>query len=287
MLALTVLCALLSAYLNAQAAVLQRGATGQIAAADLFRRSIVRNAMQNRVWLTGVALQVAGFFAQAAALYAGSLIVVAPLLTTDLVFLVAILHFRSGLTMKLREWAAVAILCAGLAGFLVALQPHGVASAVSFDEWLLAAVAVTICICVGAIAMRRIPHLQLRAVVGGAVAGLHFAFTAVITKLVLLESHHGIGQLWSSWQLYALIVFGVTSALSMQSMYGSGPLTVTQPSLETVEAAAGILFGVVLFGDYVHHSAGALGAAAVSAVAIGIGILLLASSKRLSAVPQA
>jgi drug/metabolite transporter (DMT)-like permease len=281
MIAVTVSFSLLSALLNAVAAILQRRATGQVAPQHLFHHRILSAVIRSRLWLTGVALQVVGFFAQAVALHGGSLVLVAPLLTTDLIFLVALFHFGFGFRMGVREWGAVALLSAGLGGLLTATNPHGGSPAISFGHWLWAFVIITVLIVAGALSMRRIRSIPIRAVLGGATAGLHFAFTAVLTKLVLAQLEHGALHEFVSWQLYALIIVGISSALTMQSMYGSGPLTITQPALEIVEAAAGIAFGLLLFGDHVNHSSAALAASAISGFVLFAGIILLASSKRL------
>lgn len=281
MIAATVGFSLFSALLNAIAAILQRRATGQVEPRYLFHHRMLSAVIRNRLWLTGIALQVAGFFAQAAALHGGSLMVVAPLLTTDLVFLVALLHFGLGFHMGAREWGAVLLLSIGLGGLLAATNPHGGSPAISFGHWLWSFVIITVLIVAGALSMRRVRSIPVRAILGGATAGLHFAFTAVLTKLVLAQLQNGVWHEFVSWQLYGLIIVGVSSALSMQSMYGSGPLTITQPALEIVEAGAGIAFGLLLFGDHVNHSSGALAAAAVSGFVLFVGIILLASSRRL------
>jgi len=91
--ALAIIFALLSANLNALSAVLQRRATGQVHARDLFRRRILTVVLRNKLWLAGVGMQVAGWFAQAIALHNGSLVLVEPLLITDILFLLVYLHF--------------------------------------------------------------------------------------------------------------------------------------------------------------------------------------------------
>jgi len=285
MLAFTVVFALASAFLNAAATILQRRATGDIVPEKLFHHSIVRAAMRQRLWLIGVGLEVLGFFAQAAALRHGSLVIVGPLLTADLLFLVALLTFRFGVPMGVREWSAAALLTAGLASLIADTNPTGGHPTTSFDHWFTALLVIAGIIVIGALVMRRTQIGTTRGILGGTVAGLHFAFTAVATKLTLAElSAHGFWHLFVTWQLYALIVVGVSSVFSMQSMYGAGSLIITQPALEITEAVAGVIFGLVLFGDHIRHPLGVpgtLAAASASGLAICIGIVLLASSRRL------
>jgi len=281
MIVVTVGFALLSALLNVVGAILQRHATGQVEPDHLYHHRILQAVITNRLWLGGITLQIAGFFAQAAALRNGSLVVVEPLLTTDIVFLIVILHFVVGYRLGWREWSAVVCISAGLGGLLAAANPHGGHTAVSLHHWLGAFAVIVGLIAIGATAMRMVRSSMLRAVLGGATAGLHFAFSAVATKLTLVELQaHGFWHLFATWQLYALILVGVSAALSMQSMYGSGSLTITQPAMEIMEAIAGISFGLLLFKDHISYTPGALVIEIIGVVVLFVGIVLLAGSRR-------
>lgn len=281
MIIVTVVFALLSALLNVVGAILQRHATGKVEPKQLYHHRILGSVITNKLWLSGIVLQIGGFFAQAAALHSGSLVVVEPLLTTDILFLVIILHFGFSFHLGWREWSAVIFITAGLGGLLAAANPHGGHPAVDLRHWLGAFVIIVGLIIIGAIAMRRVRNATLRAVLGGATAGLHFAFSAVATKLTLTQLQaHGFAHLFVTWQLYAIILLGTTAALSMQSMYGSGSLTITQPAMEIMEAVAGISFGLLLFKDHVSHAPFALAIEIVGVIVLFVGIILLAGSRR-------
>lgn len=276
-----ILFSILGAFLNASAAVLQRQATGQLPADALFRVHTVREAITSRLWLIGVGLQIAGFFAQAGALTQGSLAVVEPLLTTDVIFLLALMHFGLNIRVGLREWGAMILLSAGLGTMLAAANVRGGVTAIGFPHWLVAFIIIGALVVSGAIAMRRLPPSRLRALIGGVTGGIHFAFTAVVAKLMIDELQYGVLHEFVSWQLYALIIVGVTSALTMQSMYGAGPLAISQPAVEITDASLGVIMALVLFGDSINHTAWALVAEIGGAVLLTIGIILLAGSHRL------
>lgn len=277
MLSLTVAAALFAAFLNASSAVMQRRATGQVDAKQLFRGSILKNVIKNRLWLGGVALQVCGFFAQAVALSNGSLVVVAPLMTTDLLFLLLLIHFGLGIRIRRDGWLAMLAVALGLSGLLAAAQPSGGHTPVELSVWLVVFAAIGTVVVCGAITMRRVRSDALRAAIGGITAGAHFGLTAAVTKLVLEQlQQYGPWHEFVNWPLYALIIVGVSSALSMQSMYAAGSLAISQPALEITEALQGVLIGVWVFGDSVQHSSGALAFEAASAFVLAIGIIVLA-----------
>ncbi|HSX37053.1 MAG TPA: DMT family transporter [Patescibacteria group bacterium] len=275
---LVVSAAIFSAFLDASAAVLQRRATGQIAARELFRGSILAAAIKHRLWVAGVFVQILAFFVQAIALANGPLVVVAPLLTTDLVFLLLLIHFGLGLRVRRRAWLAMLALALGLSGLLVATNPRGGHIPVNGWLWLLTFFIVGTVIAVGAFAMRHTRSIHIRAVIGGVTAGAHFGLTAAVTKLVLQQLQYGVWHEFASWELYALIIIGVSSVLTMQSMYGSGPLAITQPALEITVTLQGILIGIFLFGDHVNGSTGSLAITFGSALLLALGIIFLGNA---------
>ena len=286
MVVIAVIFALLSAALDALGAVFQRRATGQVEARHLFRAHIIRMVLRHKLWLTGVGLNVVGFFALAIALHSGSLVLVQPLLITDILFLFLFIHFGLKQRFGWREVIAASMLVAGLSVLLVVARPRGGTVRAELGPWLIAFLVVAGLIIAGAIGMRRATYVPLRAAIGGVTAGLHYTFMSAFAKLVIEQLQYGFWHEFLNWPLYGLIIVGVTSALSMQSMYGSGPLTITQPALEITEAVAGISTGVLLFGDFVNHSAGDLAIESAAGLVAAGGIVLLAGSNRLRTLAE-
>lgn len=279
--ALAIIFALLSANLNALSAVLQRRATGQVRAGDLFRRQIVTVVLRNKLWLAGIGLQVAGWFAQAIALHNGSLALVAPLLITDILFLLLYLHFFMQARIGYQGFAGVGLLVVGLSCLLLVANPRNGQVSTNSWPWSLAIGVVGSIIVVTAVVIRRSRHITARSLLAGFAAGLHFSFTAALTKLVLVQLQFGVWHTLITWQLWTLAVIGISSALTMQSMYGAGPLALTQPALEITEALAGIQFGIILFGETINTSVWALAIEAFSGLLAAIGITLLARNHTL------
>ena len=272
---------LIAAFLNAVGSLTQRRATGQIDVSRLFKHRIVFDALRNRMWLLGGAAQLAAFTAQATALHAGPLIVVGPLMTTDLVFLMLLLRAYFNVAIGRREWLGALAISGGLSLLLATANPRGGDIPVDIAVWLLTGAVVAAIVITGAIYMRKGPAPPLRAAIGGLTAGAHFALTAALIKLVMQQWHLGIGNEFTSWPLWGLAIVGITSFLSLQSMYGAGPLAISWPIVEITEAVGGVVIGLTLFGDTVNTSISALAAETGGGAILAGGIIMLASSRRL------
>lgn len=272
---------LIAAFLNAVGSLTQRRATGQIDVKHLFKHGIVVDAFQNQQWLLGGSAQLAAFAAQATALHAGPLVVVGPLMTTDLVFLMLLLRVYFHVGIGRREWLGALAISGGLSLLLVFANPRGGDIPVDISVWLLTGAMVTAIVVTGAIYMRKGPAPPLRAAIGGLTAGAHFALTAALIKLVMQQWHLGVLHEFASWPLWGLAIVGITSFLSLQSMYGAGPLAISWPIVEITEAVGGVIIGLTLFGDTVNDSIGALAAETGGGAVLALGIVLLASSRRL------
>ena len=164
---------------------------------------------------------------------------------------------------------------------LVTANPHGGDIPVQLSSWVLTIVIIVVIVITGAVFMRKGPAPPLRAAVGGITAGAHFALTAALIKLVMQQWHLGIGHEFVSWPLWGLAIVGITSFLSLQSMYGAGPLAISWPIVEITEAIGGVLIGLTLFGDTVNTAPGLLAAETGGGAILAAGIVLLASSRRL------
>src|SRR5258708_11786688 len=109
--------ALAASLVNALTSVLQRLGVQNAPADATLRLSLLKYALRRGVWLLGFALMIVSFVLQAIALHVGRLSQVQPILTTELVFLSAILAiwFRFAIGWRGR-FRGVAV-ASGLSGF--------------------------------------------------------------------------------------------------------------------------------------------------------------------------
>lgn len=281
MLFIAVIAALVGSLANATSGVLQRQATGTPEARELFSRHFMVTLARNQMWLLGEALDIFGFLLQAVALKFGSLTLVEPLLTTNLIFVLLILRWRFQVPAKWREWGGAVAICVGLSFLLLAASPHGGQVQFNGSDWLITALSIGVFVIASAVLVRRIPMAAWRAAIAGVAAGANFALTAAFTKLAVNKLQLGIPTLMSSWEVYALIASGICALLVMQSAYGAGPLAISTPAMQIVDPLLSVVIGILLFNDFVDFSSGAIAAEIVSGLVMVGGIIALGSSKRI------
>ncbi len=242
------LLAVAAALSNAFTSILQRLGVEDAPSDASLRPSLLAHALRRGVWLAGFALLVAGFLLQAVALHLGSLTSVQPILTTELLFLVAILWLWFRVPVRLVDWAAAIAAAAGLAGFLYFAQPgvdRAVPGGVAWAEVggtcaLIAAIAVL---------LARVGPRWWRAAMFGLAAAIGYAFTAALTKVVTGYVAANPVSMFSHWQTYMIAVGGVLSVFLAQNAYHAGPIAASQSTLVLVDPLASILIGVGLFND--------------------------------------
>lgn len=275
---ISILFALLAAASNALSSVLQRRAARAVAApGQPFRLGLVWRLLRNGTWLGGIGALVAGFLFQAAALSAGGLSLVQPILVTELPFTMIIiaLFFRTRLSG--RSWLAIGALTVGLATLLAAAGPTRGRRYPDEIEWAIAAV-VTVGLIGYLLSCSRLARSGLRAAVLGVASGVGFSFTAALMKEAVRALPHGLGAVLTSWSVYAMVAAGVASLLLLQDALHSGSLVAVQPGLNISDPVASIAYGVGLFGEEIR-----LGAWSLLEV-LGV-VLMLFGSTRLAQSP--
>ena len=116
--------ALAASLVNALTSVLQRLGVQNAPADAALRLSLLTHALRRGVWLLGFALMIVSFVVQAVALHIGRLSEVQPILTTELVFLAAILAIWFRFRIGRREWLGAIAVAGGLSGFLYFAHPQ-------------------------------------------------------------------------------------------------------------------------------------------------------------------
>ncbi|MEV7689752.1 DMT family transporter [Streptomyces bungoensis] len=286
---LTIVLALLAALSNASASVLQRRAATdeeQRAAADEedgrgeARRAVrwLSKVTRRPHWLIGTSLLVVSSLLQASALSVGSLAVVQPLLTTELLFTLVVgslvFHHRP----DRRTWLAFAALGLGLALFLAAAAPSTGVTTAPGGLWLMAggALLVLVALLVG---LARVRSGAPRAALLGLASAVSFACTAALMKEVVGRIPQGPGAVFGHWSLYATAVAGLLSFLLLQGAFRAGSLTASQPALTLGDALTSVALGWALFDERIG-----LGVRVVPEL---IGVLLIgAGSIGLASAPS-
>lgn len=265
------ICALGSAVCFGTASVLQavaaRAATepGPGSGVDpaLFLRAL-------RQWRygAGLALDGCGFVLQVVALRSLPIYAVGAALAASLAVTAVVAARLLRVRLSGTEWAAVAVVCAGLAMLGSAAGGEGERAGPPALRWSMLGVAAGVLLA-GAVA-GRLPE-RSRALVLGLGAGCGFGVVEVAVRLI---DDLSPGALVADPALYALLVGGGSAFLLLTSALQRGSVTTATAGMVLGETIGPALVGVVWLGDRTRDG---LGWSAVAGFAVAVaGALALA-----------
>jgi drug/metabolite transporter (DMT)-like permease len=266
-----------AALTSAAGGVLQRIGVESAPAEHAMRLSLLTYALRRGIWVLGFALLLVTFGLQASALRFGDLSVVQPILTMELLFLIAILRVVFGRTLGWREVLGALAIVAGLAGFLVSAAPvvrHGVPGSRSLGIVSAVVVASALVLVAGA---QRGPRWW-RAAAFGAAAGVLFAYNASLTKATATLVTGGWGHVFGHWEPYAIGVTGATGFFVLQNALHAGPIASSRAAMVMVNPVVSVVIGVFTFGEHLRSSPGLVVLEAASLVVMLAGAYRLTQS---------
>ncbi|MGA8014868.1 MAG: DMT family transporter, partial [Candidatus Dormiibacterota bacterium] len=238
------------------------------------------------LWLLGVAVMVAGYGLQAAALGLGRLAVVEPILATSLVVALVVAALRHRAWPRGADWVALALATGGVATFLIAAAPTGGRLVPPAVWWapLLSGVAV-----LGLAVLWRSPTWPAsRAAMGlAAVAGITLGCSDALVKTTLGSASELHWTVLATYAPYLLVIVGAAGFFLQQHAYRIGELKAALPAASVLEPVTGTVLGLTLFGERIatHDvwSGLTLGVAAAALIAgvwrLGAAPLLAGGSK--------
>ncbi|HET6965065.1 MAG TPA: DMT family transporter [Acidimicrobiales bacterium] len=276
---LSYLLAVLAAASNAASNILQRQANRQEPPEVAMRLRLIIDLLHRPVWLAGLVTVTASFILDGAALSTGRLAAVQPILVLELPLTLvgASFVFRSA-PLRLREWSAIVVMSAGLAGLIFCLDPtRGHSRGLPSVSWIVG-VAITL----GAVAACVIGSLRggpggRRAALLGLASGIGFGLTAAFMKSTTGQLDHGLVAVLETWTTYAMIATGLGAMFLMQNALQSGRLIAAQPGISLADPGVAILWGVMAFGEHIRGGAYTAGAV-VSGGLLAAGVFMLSRS---------
>ncbi|GAA4790004.1 DMT family transporter [Streptomyces ziwulingensis] len=247
---LPVLFALLAAFSNASATVLQRRAALTVPQSQGFRLSLILDLLRRPVWLAGMVAVVVAGVAQAVALATGPLTLVQPLFVLELPLALLLASMTTGRRMPRVMWQAVVAVVAGLGVALGAAAPGHGQDDVTLARWLPALVACGVGTVLLAGAGLRRPVGKARAGCLGAATAVCYALTAALMKdaMRVLDTD-GLTGFLTTWQTYGFAAAGVGAVLLLEHAMQGGPLVASQPALTLGDATVSLLLGVLLYQE--------------------------------------
>ena len=217
-------------------------------------------------WLLGMGVLVLAPIFQFLALKVGTLTQVQPVLTTELLFLLAIIvvthHQRPGP----REWVGAVAIVVGLLVFLLAAQPGGAHSELKPGYGLPLAIA-SVVIVLAFWGLGTIWPGWIRAALFGAAAAAAFAFQASMSKI--LAGLH-VGQVLTSPALYGFAIMGGLGFIFFQHALRAGHVAASRAAMVIVNPMLSVAIGVIGFGETLATTP-----VAITFEIVGVAILLI------------
>ncbi len=269
--------------------VLQQYAARQEPESRFLSWRILTDLLRKPRWLIGIACMVAGQLLAAWSLGHLELTLVEPLLTTYLLFALLLAVPMSKQAMHWTEAVGALILCAGVALLSVSrsTKPIGLSFG-SFSHWPAAAIIAGIAFVAVQIGQRA--RGPARATLTGLAAGLVFGIQDALTRQTLeIVQGHPLTVVFTTWPPYCLLGAGIVGLWLMQNAFSAGPLHSSLPTIAAGEPVAGIVLGIVVFGDRIQISAGQLAIEAGGIAALIVGVVMVARSSAfggLSKIPH-
>jgi uncharacterized membrane protein len=269
--------AVAAALANALTSVFQRMGVEDAPEETTMRLSLLAYAVRRGVWLLGFGFMICSFLMQSFALHIGRLSVVQPILTMELLFLVAILGVWFRFSISLREWVGASAIAFGLAGFLYFAAPGGGTAVPTNLGWAVVGGTTVFFICVTVVATRWGPRWWKAAMFGSA-AAISYAFTAALIKTVSnYAANDWVTMLWH-WQTYGVAAFGLLGLFLTQNAFHAGPLAASQSTLVLVDPLVSISLGIALYGDTLRTSGPYGPLEAISLLVMFMGAVFLSNS---------
>lgn len=269
--ALVVAAALAGSVFTAVGIVVRQRATMDVPADRGVSVLMLKTLLGRRLWWAGTAAAVIGYAFYAAALAYGSLLLVAPLLVSALLFALPLSAWLSHRRVSRTEWGWAGVLTVALAVFvaLARTAPGDYEGSEAPAVAVAAASVVVVAACL--VAAGRFSDWR-RAILLALPVGLMFGLVAVLTKVEMhILTEDGAVRALTSPVTYALIAIAVIATLLQQSAFHAGSLKASVPAMLVLEPVVAVLLGQVVLGEHLTVSA-------PSAVALGAAMAAMAAA---------
>jgi drug/metabolite transporter (DMT)-like permease len=231
-------------------------------------------------WAAGLAVGVAGIGLHAAALHAGALAVVQPLLVTSLAFALPVRALLDRARPSAGQTIAAAVLAVGVAVFVAAAHPSAGQSAL--DAGAAAPVIAAGAMIAGAcsLAANRARSGRFAGFALGLAAGILYGLVGGVLKAVVHTAISQPAAAVAAWPTWALVVLGAWAVVIHQRAYADAPLSVSLPVLTVANPLVAIVFGAAVFGERPASTPLAILAQALSLAVIIASVTMLARPDR-------
>lgn len=275
---MVVLLGLGAAVLLAVGFVLQQHEAAQLHGTSL-RPGVLLVLARSPVWLAGIAAMVAGQLLGATALGVGSLIVVAPLLATSVLFALPLGALASHRRLSRADWVGAGTTVVGLSLLLVISDPErsGQEVDVAVPDIITAGTVIAVLVAL-LLTVSRHRSPPVRALLVAACAGTVFGLQDFLTQQTFEVLDRGIGALVAAWQPWVLLVVAVVGLTLSQNAFSTADLTASLPALTIAEPVCAMVLAATLLDEGLRTQPGPLAAGVTGLALMVVGVVLLARS---------
>lgn len=248
--AFVVAAALAGAVFTAIGIVVRQRATMDVPEDRGVSTEMITTLLRRPLWWAGTASAVTGYAFQAVALTFGSLLLVAPLMVSALLFALPLSAWLAHRRVSRLEWGWAIVLTVALAVF-VSLARTKPGDYEASESTAIAVAAGCLVLVGGCVAIAARLADWRRAITLAVAVGVMFGMVAVLTKIEThIATEAGAVRLLTSPVTYALIVFGVGATLLQQSAFHAGSLKASVPAMLVLEPVVAVLLGQVVLGEH-------------------------------------
>jgi hypothetical protein len=282
MISVVFLACIIASALNAGSSLFEREAASFSGSNKLFTKELSSILIRNKKFIFGIGMQVAASIVEVVAISQGSLVLVGPLLTLDLVFLWLFISRRYKLKISNLNWIAVGLIIGGLSLLYFCTDPKEGKFKYNWVPWVVASSIFVVLVFIAYVVSNITKSKTIHAMVLAVATAFNYALDAGLAKLLLDQIRaHGVFYMFTSWAIYALFILAMISIIMTQNTLHAGPLTVSQPVIEMVQAVSSALIGIFIFNDKLHSDWITIVGDGVAIIAIGVGIYITATTKDL------
>jgi drug/metabolite transporter (DMT)-like permease len=280
-------CALGAAASFGVANVVQMRAARRTGAGDGIDARLLLRLATDRSWLLGLATSTLGYALQALALFLAPVVLVQPLIVTELLFALPLAAILAGGRLRRREWTAASLVAGGLAAFMLVAQPSGMRTEVPPAAWATMTVAVGLFVAAFTSFAEVNRHRpMLRAAALAAAASMCFGLMSILTKTVTRQFGQDHAKMLAHPEPWLLAIVALTGLLLGQTAFRIAPLSVSLPVIDVGEPVTGSLLAIIVFGEKLATGPLVVAGVVAAAVVVIAGIALLDTSPLVRATQQ-
>jgi drug/metabolite transporter (DMT)-like permease len=264
--------------------VLQQRVAASMPLSDLLRIRLLFDLMRRPMWWAGIGTMVAGQVLSGLALQMATVGVVEPLLSTNLLFALAVAALIAGHRPRWTEICGAVLLSAALGVFLAVGNPRSSPGAARSALPIVLAVVATLGLVAVCVLVAKTRGLVGESIWLATAAGVLYGLQDAATRgaLVVHTNRGFVAMLANQW-IWIVVGAATVGILLAQNAFKAARLDYSLPPITAAEPVIGIALGIALLGDKLSLSALGLAVEFSCLAAMVVAVILIGRSPGLAA----